>query len=420
MRVQLVGNYSKWRVMKRREFLKQSAFTTAGTMMIPSFLKAYEQDQMNVDPTGSKILVVVQLSGGNDGLNTVVPFRNDIYYRERPTLAIAREKVLTLNDEIGFNPALEPLKGLYDDGLVRVINNVGYPNPDRSHFRSMDIWQTASSSDQYLKTGWVGRYLDAACSGAGGCAPHRAIEVDDTLSLSLKGSSVNGLALLNPKKLYNQTRDGMIKELASTSYPKTQDNAGYLYKTMAETVSSAAYVYDRSAKSVHRTKGIYPAHELGNRLKTVSELIQSDTSTRVYYISISGFDTHVNQAGQQERLLRHYAEAVRAFMDDMKATNRQNDVLLMTFSEFGRRVKQNASNGTDHGTANNVFLVGGGLSGTGGEHIYNQAPDLDNLDAGDLKFTVDFRSIYATLLEDWLKADDLAILGNKFPKLSLV
>jgi uncharacterized protein (DUF1501 family) len=238
--------------------------------------------------------------------------------------------------------------------------------------------------------------------------------------LSLKGTAVNGLALLNPKKLYNQTRDGMIKELTSTNYTKTPDNAGYLYKTLAETVSSAAYVFDKSAKSVHRTKGVYPAHELGNRLKTVSELIQSDTSTRVYYISISGFDTHVNQAGQQERLLRHYAEAVKAFMDDMKSTNRQNDVLIMTFSEFGRRVKQNASNGTDNGTANNVFLVGGGLSGTGSGRIYNQAPDLDNLDAGDLKFTVDFRSIYATLLEDWLATDGVGILGSKFPKLSLL
>ncbi|OJV13994.1 MAG: twin-arginine translocation pathway signal [Dyadobacter sp. 50-39] len=406
--------------MKRQEFLKQSALTTAGTMMIPSFLKAYELGQMNVDPTGSKILVVVQLSGGNDGLNTVVPFRNDIYYRERPTLAIAREKVLALNDEIGFNPALEPLKALYDDGLVKVINNVGYPNPDRSHFRSMDIWQTASSSDQYLNTGWLGRYLDATCSGPGGCAQHRAIEVDDTLSLSMKGNMVNGLALLNPQKLYNQTRDGMIKALADHSYPETHSNAGYLYKTLAETVSSAAYVYDKSAKSVHRTIGVYPTHELGRRLKTVSELIQSDTRTRVYYVSISGFDTHINQMGQQERLLRQYAEAVKAFMDDMKSANRQNDVLVMTFSEFGRRVKQNASNGTDHGTANNVILVGGGLSGTRSDRVYDQAPDLQNLDMGDLKFTIDFRSIYATLLEDWLATDDVAILGKKFPKLSLL
>jgi uncharacterized protein (DUF1501 family) len=406
--------------MKRRGFLKQSAFSTVGTMLVPSFLKAYEQDRMNQLPIGSKVLVVVQLSGGNDGLNTVVPFRNDIYYRERPTLAIAREKVLALNDEIGFNDALAPLKALYDDGLVKVINNVGYPNPDRSHFRSMDIWQTASASDQYLSTGWVGRYLDASCSGPGGCAPHQAVEVDDTLSLSLKGNAVNGLAMLNPKKLYNQTRTRLVQELAETGRIESPDNMGYLYKTLAETVSSAAYVYDKSAASAYRTKGIYPAHELGSRLKTVSELIQSDTSTRVYYISVSGFDTHVNQALQQERLLRQYAEAVKAFMEDMKATDRANDVLLMTFSEFGRRVKQNASNGTDHGTANNVFLIGGGLNGNTRERIFNEAPDLNNLDAGDLKFTVDFRSIYATLLSTWLEADDLAILGSRFPKLNLV
>lgn len=408
--------------MQRRDFLKKSALTTAGTMLIPHFLKAYELNQLGVAPSTGKTLVIVQLSGGNDGLNTVVPYRNDIYYRERPTLAIPRDKVLTINDEIGFNPALEPLKALYDDGLVTVVNNVGYPNPDRSHFRSMDIWQTASDSDKYLNTGWIGRYLDASCSGTDACQPHRAIEVDDTLSLSLKGAHVNGLAMLNPQKLYNQTRSGLVGGLAKVDHDDEHNNVAYLYKTLAETVSSSAYVYDKSAQSgspVSRTHGTYPTNELGNRLKTVSELIQSDVSTRVYYISLSGFDTHINQPGQQERLLRQYAEAVRAFMGDMKATNRQNDVLLMTFSEFGRRVKQNASNGTDHGTANNVFLIGGGLNGATSK-VFNEAPNLSNLDEGDLKYTVDFRTIYATLLRDWLRADDVAILGRKFDTLGFV
>lgn len=405
--------------MQRRDFLKKSALTTAGTMLIPHFLKAYELNQLGLAPTTGKTLVIVQLSGGNDGLNTVVPYRNDIYYRERPTLAIPRDKVLTLNDEVGFNPALESLKSLYDDGLVTVINNVGYPNPDRSHFRSMDIWQTASDSDKYVATGWLGRYLDANCTGADACQPHRAVEVDDTLSLAMKGSHVNGLAMLNPQKLYNQTRSGMVEGLAKTSHDEP-NNVSYLYKTLAETVSSAAYVYDKSARAagpISTIKGTYPASELGNRLRTVSELIQSGVSTSVYYISISGFDTHINQPNQQERLLRQYADAVKAFMGDMKATNRQNDVLLMTFSEFGRRVKQNASNGTDHGTANNVFLVGGGL--TPGK-VFNEAPNLTSLDEGDLKYTVDFRNIYATLLRDWLKADDAAILGRKFDTLGFV
>ncbi|WP_234735770.1 DUF1501 domain-containing protein [Tellurirhabdus bombi] len=411
--------------MKRRDFLKRSSLTTAGTMLIPNFLKAFEQAQLGTPPIPGKTLVIVQLSGGNDGLNTVVPFRNDIYYRERPTLAIPKEKVLSLNDEIGFHPALEPLKALYDDGLVTVVNNVGYPNPDRSHFRSMDIWQTASRSDQYLSTGWVGRFLDSNCAGssqnAATCSPHRAIEVDDTLSLALKGDQVNGLALLDPKKLYNQTRSDLVKGLTKTQQSDgAADNLHYLYKTLAETASSAAYVYDKSNRGgapVHRTSGTYPTSELGSRLKTVSELIQSGVATSVYYISISGFDTHINQPGQQERLLRQYADAVGAFMADMKATNRQNDVLLMTFSEFGRRVKQNASNGTDHGTANNIFLIGGDLRPG---KVFNEAPNLTNLDEGDLKYTVDFRNIYATLLRDWLKADDVAILGQKFDTLRFV
>lgn len=414
--------------MRRRDFIKQSALTTAGTMLIPHFLKAFELNQLGAAPVSGKTLVIVQLSGGNDGLNTVVPFRNDIYYRERPTLAIARDKVLAINDEIGFNPALESLKSLYDDGLVTIINNVGYPNPDRSHFRSMDIWQTASDANQYLQTGWVGRYLDANCAGVVSGQPHqnvgpRAIEVDDTLSLALKGTDVNGLALLDPRKLYNQTRNGLVEKLAKISPADSHDNVGYLYKTLAETVSSADYVYDKSksgAGSVSATKGVYPATELGNRLKTVSELIQSGVSTSVYYVSISGFDTHINQPGQQERLLRQYADAVKTFMGDMKASNRLNDVLLMTFSEFGRRVKQNASNGTDHGTANNVFLIGGGLPLGAQNRVFNETPNLTNLDEGDLKYTVDFRTIYATLLRNWLKTDDIAILGRKFEPLSFV
>ncbi|UFH56245.1 DUF1501 domain-containing protein [Spirosoma sp. KNUC1025] len=397
--------------MNRRNFLKQSALTTAGTMLIPHFLKAYELQTFGqeVPPTG-KILVIVQLSGGNDGLNTVVPYRNDIYYRERPTIAIRPEKVLPLTDEVGLHPAMQPLKALYDEGLVTVINNVGYPNPDRSHFRSMDIWQTASDSDQYAHTGWVGRYLDAACSGEAQ-QPFRTIEVDDTLSLAMKGNELNGLAVLDPRKLYNQTRSGLVTGLSKVhDEPGHQpESVAYLYKTLAEMVSSADFVYEKV--KVYKSAATYPANELGNRLRIVSQLIQSGVSTSVYYVSITGFDTHINQLGQQERLLKQYAEAVAAFMADLKTTDRQNDVLLMTFSEFGRRVKQNASNGTDHGTANNVFLIGGGLPS---KRVLNEAPNLTKLTDGDLTYSVDFRQIYATLLHDYLGADDVAILGRKF------
>ena len=406
--------------MNRRDFIKRSAFTTAGTMLIPHFLKAYETQAL-AGASAGKILVVVQLSGGNDGLNTVVPYRNDIYYRERPAIAIKPDKVLTLTDEIGLHPAMGPLRALYDDGLLTVINNVGYPNPDRSHFRSMDIWQTASDSSQYLNTGWVGRYLDAACVGKTQ-EPFRTIEMDDTLSLALKGEQLNGMAVLDPKRLYNQTRSKLVSGLnhAHTHSADEPEPVAYLYKTLAETVSSADYVYDKAKRTggpTLTTTTTYPGSELGNRLKTVSQLIQADIATSVYYISISGFDTHINQPGQQERLLGQYAEAVGAFMADLKLAGRQNDVLLMTFSEFGRRVKQNASNGTDHGTANNVFLVGGGLPS---RRVMNEAPNLSNLTDGDLTYSVDFRQIYATLLRDYLGADDEAILGRKFDPLKFV
>lgn len=398
--------------MNRKNFLKRSALATVGTLLIPDFLKAYEREQFGRAAVGDKILVVVQLSGGNDGLNTVVPFRNDIYYRERPRIAIQPDSVLKINDEIGFHPALEKLKSLYDDGLVTVINNVGYPNPDRSHFRSMDIWQTASDASEYRQSGWLGRYLDAQCAGT--CQPHTALEVDDTLSLALKGERVKGLAVTDPQKLYNQTQSRFYEQLAQVNHEEFA-NVNYLYKTLAETVSSAEYLNTKTKAT--GTAPAYPAGELANRLRTVGRLIRAGVATNVYYVSLAGFDTHVNQPGQQERLLRLYAEAVHAFVADVRDAGRANDVAVLTFSEFGRRVKQNASNGTDHGTANSVFLIGAGLKP---DKQFELAPNLTDLDDGDLKYRVDFRDLYASLLDQWLGVSSEAVLGRKFGELKLV
>ncbi|WP_428653830.1 DUF1501 domain-containing protein [Runella sp.] len=399
--------------MKRRNFLKNTAFTTAGSLLIPQFLKAYEQKHLGQKPLNDKILVIIQLSGGNDGLNTVVPFRNDIYYRERPSISINQNNILRLNDEIGLNPALEKIKELYDNGLVSIVNNVGYPNPDRSHFRSMDIWQTGSGSEDYLSTGWIGRYLDAQCIGHS-CLPHQALEIDDTLSLALKGQQVNGLSLQNPEKLYKQTQSAFVKTLDNTPAADTHENVGYLYKTLAETISSADYVHSKA--KVNKSRLLYPTTELGKSLNTIAELITAGVSTSVYYVSLSGFDTHIRQNDQQDRLLRQYSEAVNVFVNDMKSNSRLDDVMILTFSEFGRRVKQNASNGTDHGTANNVFLIGGPKRT---KPIVSEAPDLTDLDNGDLKYKIDFREIYATLLDDWLHTDSGNILNKKFSKLAL-
>ena len=399
--------------MNRREFISRSALATAGSLLIPNFLKAYEQQQLHTKMLTDKRLVIIQLSGGNDGLNTVVPFQNDNYYKLRPTLGIEKSKVLPLTDELGFNPAMTGMKKLFDDGLLTVINSVGYPNPDRSHFRSMDIWQTASDSDRFLSSGWIGRYLDAQCNGT--CVPFDAVEVDDTLSLALKGENVNGLAVQNPQKLYQQTREKLFTDISRNHPEAHADNVGYLYKTLSETISSAGYIYDKA--SIQKTKATYPATELGNKLKTVAELILSGVETNVFYVALSGFDTHVQQAVKQPQLLKQYSDALLTFMDDMKETGKLNNTLVMTFSEFGRRVSQNGSGGTDHGTANNLFLAGGSLKKPG---FYNHSPQLTDLDEGDLKFEIDFRQIYATLLNNWLNVNETQILGKKFDLLPVL
>ena len=396
-------------VIKRKEFLQIGSLASAAFMM-PKFLKAFEKPMMV--PPGNKVVVVIQFSGGNDGLNTVIPVRNDIYYKGRPGLGIAKDKALAITDEVGLNPALEAIKGLYDDGSLGILNSIGYPNPDRSHFRSMDIWQSASASSEYINTGWVGRYLDAQCKGCD--KPTQAMELDDVLSLALKGEESKGLAFKDPKKLFNTSNGKYFKDI-NASHQSGEETVDYLYKTMSETISSADYIFEQS--KAHPSGETYPGTELGRDLKTIASLIFSDINTKVYYVSLGSFDTHVNQENQQKRLFTELNDAVKAFTSDLKKNNRFNDVLMMTFSEFGRRVAQNASGGTDHGTANNMFFISGGLKQKG---VLNAMPDLTDLNDGDLKHKIDFKNVYATVLNKWLGADDKMILGNKFDYLDFV
>ena len=400
-------------ISSRRDFLKQSALTTVGSMLIPSFLKTWE---LKANPLADdKILVIVQLSGGNDGLNTIVPYYNDIYYQSRPQIAISKDKVLKINDELGFNPAMQKFKELYDDGLVSVINSVGYPNPDRSHFRSMDIWQTGSASNQYLPTGWLGRYLDSSCH-AEVCQPYHAMELDDSLSLAMKGERVKGLAMQDPQKLYKSTHNPLFEALKRAKpVEDSNENVAYLYKTIAETASSADYIYDKS--KVQKSNAAYPSGRFAKNMKTIADLIISGLQTRVYYVSLSGFDTHVRQNMQQDRLLEEYSGAINAFVQDMKKHQKMNNVMLMTFSEFGRRVSQNGSNGTDHGTANNLFIINGNLKKAG---FYNSPPNLRDLDEGDLKYQIDFRNIYATFIKKWLDTNASNILSTQFEVMDFI
>ena len=307
--------------------------------MVPAFLKPFEALGKS-ELTGYKNLVIIQLSGGNDGLNTIVPYGNDIYYQKRSTIAIDKNDIVKLNDMQGLNPSLSALKDIYDQGWMSIINSVGYPNPDRSHFRSMDIWQTGSESNQFLTTGWIGRYLDSNCQTCS--KPYTAIEVDDTLSLAMKGAKMKGIAVQDPGKLYQTTREPFFKDLVHehSADNLSEDNLGYLYKTMIETYSSAEYIQNTS--KTYTVKGQYPATQLGNQLKTVSKFINSGLQTRIYYVSLSGFDTHVRQQDQQARQLKIYGDAVAAFIKDLKQSGKLDDNLVMTFSEFGRRVEQNA------------------------------------------------------------------------------
>lgn len=386
-------------LIKRREFLKISSLATASLLM-PNFLKALTVDEA-LEPN-QKILVVLQFTGGNDGLNTIIPVRNDIYFKERNSIAIKNS--LSLNDETGINPALSYFKELHDNGELSVMNNVGYPDPDKSHFRSMDIWHSASKSDEYLETGWLGRFLDEECYR---CEhPTQALEVDDMLSLALKGGQNKAFAFKDPKRLYQTSQEKYFKSLYDHHHD--DETVSYLYQTLGSTINNAGYIFEKS--KARKTEQAYPNSQLGKDFKTVASLIKSDINTRVYYLSVGSFDTHVNQNERQQKLFGDINEAVQSFVADMKSNGLFEDILLMTFSEFGRRVAQNASNGTDHGTANQMFFISGGLKKRG---LLNPLPDLADLNEGDLMYSEDFRKVYATILKNWLKADASKVLGWK-------
>jgi len=394
--------------MKRRDFLKYSGLAST-SLFVPQFLSGYNNSKF---VKNGKNLVIIQWSGGNDGLNTLVPFQNDLYYKNRPTLAIPKKKVLKLTDELGFNVNLGGLKSLYDEGLLTVINNVGYPNPIRSHFRSMDIWHTASDSDKYWQTGWLGRYLDQLDTTP---LPHTALEVDDSLVFALKGKVRNGFAASNPAKLREAANNQFLRKIAHHHNHDHEENVAYLYKTLIDTQSSADYLFAQTKGS--KRNGKYKSSRIGKDLGTIANLIIKDTNTKIYYIDMRGFDTHANQLNQQGRLLKEYSEAITIFVKDLQENQKLDDTLIMTFSEFGRRVKENASRGTDHGTANNVYFIGGKLKNPG---IFNESPNLSKLDQGDLIYSVDFRNIYASVLKNWLGVDPEDVLLDNFKPLGII
>jgi uncharacterized protein (DUF1501 family) len=438
----------------RREFLRTTVLGSALSWTLPAFLantlsalQSEAADSATQITTGkdSTILVVLQMAGGNDGLNTVVPYSNDFYHRARPKIGLSADKIIKLDGDIGFHGALTGFKNLYDAGNLAVVQGVGYPNPNRSHFRSTEIWQTASDSETIEKYGWLGRYFDNACNGAD---PTVGVTIGSQLPEAFFAKTPKGICFNNPqnyrfmasgateesyKKLNELEMSSPLPDGGPTMAP--EENSGgsiallpagmpmtggravdFIERTALDAQVSSDEVRNIAAKV--QNQAVYPGSVLGNSLKLVAKLIGGGLPTRVYYVSQGGYDTHTNQLGTQQRLLQDLGDSTKAFVDDMKAQGNMGRVLVMTFSEFGRRVNENANGGTDHGAAAPIFVVGNKVKAG----LLGRYPSLapQDLYQGDIKYNVDFRNVYASVLENWLKTKSSPILGKQFEPLPLV
>ncbi len=434
----------------RRDFLRTTLLGGALGWTVPSFvaqtfqsLHASADGALTQVATGkdSPILVLIQLAGGNDGLNTVVPYTNDFYYNARPTIAIPKQQVLTLNDTLGLNPSMTGFKSLYDSGHLSIVNGVGYPNPNRSHFRATEIWQTASDEDKYLTDGWIGRYFDNACQG---CDPTVGINIGPRLPQSFSSHNPTGITLENPES-YRFMGAGLHddEETAYRSmyesnpdFAPTGSNSGASVSMVSGTVTlqsgqSALDFLERTSMdaqvSSDKIRAIasktpdtsaYPNSGLARDLRLVGRLIAGGLPTRVFYVSQGGYDTHTNQRNGQDNRLKELSEAVKAFTDDLTSLGVFDRVMIMTFSEFGRRVAQNGSGGTDHGAAAPMFLIGSNMKAG----LLGTEPSLAHADLtdGDVRYNTDFRSVYASVLQDWLKTNSTPILGRQFPTIPIL
>lgn len=396
----------------RRRFLK----TTLGSSTLlsmgftaPAFLArgAHAAEAAS----GEKVLVVVQLSGGNDGLNTVIPYADDAYEKNRIVLRIPKEQVLKLDPNVGLHPSLAGFRKLVEAGRLAIVQGIGYPNPDRSHFRSMDIWNTAKPEVEDKRDGWLGRCLDCSASAAGGDVPALHLGPGPSpLALASLKTAVPSIESLESFRLRADGGALPLSSLSKLAEARRPDAPGLLEFMRQSTLY--AYASSQEVQEVlkqEREATGYPSFALAQKLKQIAQLIDAGLKTRIYYVSHDGFDTHSNQLGGHASLLGELSGAVSAFVDDLARRGQLDRVLVLCFSEFGRRVRENASQGTDHGTAAPVFLAGGLVQpGIIGAH-----PSLTDLDGeGDLKFHTDFRRLYATLLESWLDCPSEPVLGR--------
>ncbi len=389
--------------MERRDFIKKSLLTMALGAGAPSLLS----QSALAAASKNKILLVVNLFGGNDQLNTLVPFRNDLYYRSRPNISVAKEKVLDLGkrgEMLGLHPELRPLMGMWEAGQMALIPQVGYPNPNRSHFVSTSIWHTADPAHHH-EEGWLGRFGDSIadpfCDTFIGNASPQALMGKKKTAPAISG--IESFTIKLPKTLEAQFEKEL--KIPRSGTPEEVRQSMLNLKGAVNKIGQL-----RSTKN----KFAYPNNNFGKSLADVARMIAGGLGSSVYYATLGGWDTHSDQPNRQAELLGNLSQSISAFRSDMKAFGRDQDVMIMVFSEFGRRVEENSSYGTDHGQGGLMWVIGGGVKGG----LFGTEPDLEDLDDGDLKYKTDFRNVYASALE-WIEADGKPILLGDFKPLLL-
>ena len=382
--------------MNRRNFLTLTGTFTGGALILPDFLHAFGSQKNLI--IGEQCVVFVQLGGGNDGLNTFIPFDNPLYYDLRPKIALSKEEVIAKNQGMAFHPALTGLAKMQQNGDLSVVQNVGYPEPNRSHFRSQEIWQTASDSNKYINEGWLGRYLDLQCRDH---QPTAGINLDNVDNLALKGVEPNSITVKNPnlfKRKNQKEEQGVLS---------TNPQLDFVRKIANSVTEGSDEIQKALSKSTAEIS--YPKTSLATNLAWIARLIKGNLNSKVYYTSLNGFDTHDNQLAIHKNKLAELDDALFSFYNDLKKSSLLKNVTIVVFSEFGRRVKDNGK-GTDHGTAAPMFIIGGNNKGK----IIGNNPNLSDLDQGDLKYATDFRSVYASLLQNKLDFDYTTIgIKNK-------
>jgi len=421
----------------RREFLGASLAAVSTVWMTPSFIQRSAfaaAGQQAGQPVGAKsgvledrVLVVVELAGGNDGLNTVVPYRDDAYYRKRPSIAIPANEVLRMpgDPQVALHPAMDAVAEMMEQGRASVVQGAGYPNPNRSHFVSMDIWHTADPRAG-RGLGWIGKALDQAAENAPQ-ADHSAdcVAIGDTAPLAAQGRRTKPVNFDNPnlfrwvgselhpalespyQKLQREARPPASRGPTLMPTESAPDQAAFL----ARTAMNAQVASERMRRAVDQNPlTSFPGNSLGRQLQKVAAMIRAELPTRIYYVRMGGFDTHAGQPGRHNQLLSRFSDSVAAFYRELDAMGQADRVLTMGFSEFGRRVRQNASGGTDHGAAGPMFFFGPRVRAG----VLGNAPSLETLDRGDLIHTVDFRSVYAGVMKDWLGVEPKEVLGDHF------